>query len=99
MDNPAPAVSVLMPVYNGGRFLAAAVESVLAQTFTDLELIAIDDGSTDASAQVLRDLAARDARLRVVHQDNQGIVASLNTALALARAPLVARMDADDICR
>ncbi|HUI96056.1 MAG TPA: glycosyltransferase [Xanthobacteraceae bacterium] len=100
MDTPSsPAVSVLIPVYDAGRFLAPAIESVLAQTFADFELIAIDDGSRDASGRLLDEFAARDRRLRVVHQDNQGIVASLNRALALARAPLVARMDADDVAR
>lgn len=98
MDS-SPAISVLMPVHDGGRFLAPAVESVLAQSFADFELIAIDDGSRDGSAQVLDEFAARDRRIRVEHQENQGIVASLNRALSLARAPLIARMDADDICR
>lgn len=95
----SPAVSVLMPVYNGSRFLPAALASVLAQTFRNFELIAIDDGSTDGSSQILQEFARRDTRIRVVRQDNQGIVASLTCALALARAPLVARMDADDISR
>lgn len=99
MDMAPPAISVLMPVYNGAGFLAAAVDSVLAQTVTDFELIAIDDGSSDGSSDLLQQLAARDQRVRVVRQDNQGIVASLNRALSLASAPLVARMDADDICR
>jgi glycosyltransferase involved in cell wall biosynthesis len=99
MVTSLPAVSVLMPVYNAGRFLAPAIESVLAQTLADFELIAINDGSTDGSCAVLQEFAARDARIRVVAQDNQGIVASLNRALALARAPLIARMDADDIAR
>jgi len=88
-----------MPVYNAGRFLAPAVESVLAQTFPDFELIAIDDGSGDASAEVLAQFAARDGRIRVFGQENRGIVATLNRALELARAPLVARMDADDLSR
>ena len=95
----SPAVSVLMPVYNGSRFLPAALASVLGQTFGDFELIAIDDGSTDESSRILQELAAHDPRIRLVRQDNQGIVASLNRALSLARAPLVARMDADDISR
>src|SRR5947209_1079246 len=94
-----PAISVLMPVYNAGRFLAPALDSVLVQTFADFEVIAIDDGSPDGSAAVLRQFAARDPRIRVVSQQNQGIVATLNRALALARAPLVARMDADDLTR
>lgn len=88
-----------MPVYNAGCFLAPALESVLAQTFTDFELIAIDDGSTDDSGRVLADVAARDPRLRVFGQGNRGIVATLNRALSIARAPLIARMDADDLSR
>jgi len=99
MSTSTPAISVLMPVYNAGRFLAPAVESILAQTFADFELIAIDDGSRDGSTEVLAQLAARDARVRVLTQENRGIVATLNRALELARAPLVARMDADDLSR
>src|SRR5215467_13939630 len=99
MSTSSPAISVLMPVYNAGRFLAPAVESVLAQTFPDFELIAIDDGSGDASAEVLAQFAARDGRIRVFGQENRGIVATLNRALELARAPLIARMDADDLSR
>ena len=99
MVTSTPAISVLMPVYNAGRFLAPAVESVLAQTFSDFELIAVDDGSSDDSGKTLAELSARDARIRVLSQDNRGIVATLNRALELARAPLVARMDADDLSR
>jgi GT2 family glycosyltransferase len=99
MSTPTPAISVLMPVYNAGHFLAPAVESVLAQTFSDFELIAIDDGSSDDSGKVLAAFAARDTRIRVFDQENRGIVATLNRALELARAPLVARMDADDLSR
>ena len=99
MATASPAVSVLMPVYNAGRFLAPALESILSQTFSDFELIAMDDGSRDASGEVLARLAARDSRVRVFTQENQGIVATLNRALELARAPLVARMDADDLSR
>jgi glycosyltransferase involved in cell wall biosynthesis len=99
MITSTPAISVLMPVYNAGRFLAPAVESVLAQTFSDFELIAIDDGSTDDSGKMLAELGARDPRVRVFGQENRGIVATLNRALELARAPLVARMDGDDLSR
>jgi glycosyltransferase involved in cell wall biosynthesis len=99
MITSTPAVSVLMPVYDAGRFLAPAVESILAQTFSDFELIAIDDGSRDGSGEVLAEFAARDSRIRVFTQENRGIVATLNRALELARAPLVARMDADDLSR
>src|SRR5262245_47416384 len=99
MSTSTPAVSVLMPVYNAGRFLAPALDSILAQTFADFELIAIDDGSSDGSGKVLAEFAARDRRVCVLTQENCGIVATLNRALELARAPLVARMDADDLSR
>jgi len=85
-----------MPVYNGERFLAEAIDSILGQTFADFEFVIVDDGSTDASPTILADYASRDPRIRVVGQANAGIVAALNRGLAECRAPLVARMDADD---
>lgn len=90
-----PAVSVLMAVRDGAPWVAEAVDSVLAQTAGDLELVVIDDGSTDATAALLG--AIRDPRLRVERQDGQGLTAALNRALGLARAPLLARLDADDL--
>jgi glycosyltransferase involved in cell wall biosynthesis len=87
-----------MPVYNTERFVAETTESVLAQTLQDFELIAIDDGSTDRSREILEGFARRDPRVRVVSRPNKGLVATLNEGLALARAPLVARIDADDLC-
>jgi glycosyltransferase involved in cell wall biosynthesis len=92
-----PAVSVVMAVYNGERWLAETLASLAGQTFGDFEVVAIDDGSTDGSAAILAEAAARDARYRVITQANRGLVASLNRGLAEARAPLVARLDADDI--
>lgn len=94
---PVPPLSVAMSVYNGARFLESAIDSVLAQDFTDFEFLIIDDGSTDATPDILRAYAARDPRVRPLIRENCGLVASLNQLLALARAPLVARMDADDI--
>ena len=93
-----PLVSVLMPVFNAQRYLAAAAGSVLKQTFTDFELIAVDDGSTDRSLAVLQKMAAADPRVRIISRPNAGLVASLNEALAIARGQYVARMDADDRC-
>jgi glycosyltransferase involved in cell wall biosynthesis len=92
-----PLISVLMPVYNDERYVAQAVESILAQTFERFEFILIDDGSTDRSAEILRRYAAKDARIRLVRQANMGYVRSLNVAIGLARTPLLARMDSDDI--
>src|SRR6185312_7026781 len=92
-----PLVSVVLPVFNGGRHLEPAVRSVLEQDHRAIEVIAIDDGSTDSSLEVLQRLAADDPRLRIVSRENRGLVATLNEGLALARGQFIARMDADDI--
>jgi len=94
-----PAISVAMSVYNGERFLAAAIESVLGQTFADFEFLILDDGSRDGTRAIIEAFAARDARIRPILRENRGLVASLNQLLTEARAPLVARMDGDDICK
>lgn len=96
---PIPAISVAMSVYNGERFLALAIESVLAQEFTDFEFLIVDDGSTDSSPQMIRSYAESDSRIRPVLRENRGLIASLNEMIETARAPIIARMDADDICR
>ncbi len=93
-----PAISVAMSVYNGERFLPEAIESVLAQTWHDFEFLILDDGSRDSSLEIIRRHARADPRIRVIARENRGLVASLNQLLSEARAPLVARMDADDIC-
>ncbi|MGB3903999.1 MAG: glycosyltransferase [Anaerolineae bacterium] len=90
-----PRVSVVMAVYNGERFLRQAVDSILSQTYTDFEFIIIDDGSTDGTAEIVRGYA--DPRLRVLTQQNMGLVKSLNRGVGMARGGYVARMDADDI--
>jgi glycosyltransferase involved in cell wall biosynthesis len=90
-----PAVSVLMAVHNGAAWVGDAVASVLGQTAGDLELIVIDDGSTDATPEVLASL--RDARLHVERHSRAGLTVALNRALQSARAPLAARLDADDL--
>jgi hypothetical protein len=91
-----PRVSVLLPVFNAEQVVHEAVNSILGQTFHDLELVVIDDGSTDAS--VARAFSLEDPRLRLVrHPENRGIVAALNSGLSAANGELVARIDADDI--
>jgi GT2 family glycosyltransferase len=90
-------VSVVLPVYNGERFLTDAVDSILAQTFRDFELIGIDDGSLDGSGEILDRFALADSRVRALRQANAGIIAALNRGLALARGEFIARMDADDV--
>lgn len=92
-----PLVSVLMSVYNGDQFLREAVESILCQSLRDLELIVIDDGSTDATAEILDDYKSKDPRVRVFHQENAGLIESLNRGAGFARGKYIARMDADDV--
>ncbi|NOU22813.1 MAG: glycosyltransferase [Methyloglobulus sp.] len=91
------SISVLMPVYNAEPYIGKAVESILKQTFTDFEFIIINDGSTDRSLQILQHYAHQDDRIRLVSRENRGLVKTLNEGLDLADAPLIARMDADDI--
>lgn len=93
----APAISVLMPVYNGARYVAEAIDSILAQTFGDFEIVIVNDGSTDRSEAILRDYEKRDQRIRVISRANTGIVGALNDGLADCKADLIARMDADDV--
>lgn len=91
-------LSVVMAVHNGERYLAEAIESVLQQSVSELELVVIDDGSTDGTSQLLDAFASEDRRVVVQRQENRGRTASLNRGIAIARAPLVARLDADDVC-
>lgn len=90
-----PEVTVLMPVYNGLPFLADAVESILQQTFQNLTLLIINDGSTDGSEGFLRRLT--DPRVRTVHHSHRGLGAALNAGLAMCETEFLARMDADDV--
>lgn len=93
----APLVSVIMPVYNAEKYLVQAVASIIDQTSVDWELICVNDGSSDSSGRILEWFAEHDHRIRVIHQANMGIVAALNGGCAVAQAPLICRMDADDI--
>ncbi len=88
-------VSVVLPVFNGGATVERAVRSILDQSFTDLELIVVDDGSTDDTLLRLRSF--KDPRLRVIEQPHRGVTAAANTATAVATASYIARMDADDV--
>lgn len=90
-------ISVVLPIFNGERFLAQAMDSLLAQTFTDIEIIAVDDGSTDSSRSMLDRFAQKDARVRIVQQHHAGISAAMNRGVALSTRPWIARMDADDV--
>lgn len=92
-----PAVSVVMSVYNGERYLREAVDSILAQTFTDFEFIIIDDGSTDTTREILESF--QDGRITLVHQENMGVTRALNSGFALASGKYIARQDADDVSK
>lgn len=92
-----PRVSVLLPVRDAAPTLGECLDSLGAQTLADHEVVAVDDGSTDATRSLLADRARRDLRLRVLTTPPRGLVAALNAGLLAARAPLVARMDADDV--
>jgi glycosyltransferase involved in cell wall biosynthesis len=94
----SPAVSVLLPVRDAAEYLASAIASLEAQTLADFEVLAVDDGSRDGSLGVLEAWAERDPRVRVVSQGRHGLVAALEHGRSLARAPFLARMDADDVC-
>ncbi len=89
-----PLVSVILPVYNGEAFLREAIESILNQTYQPIELIVIDDGSTDNTPTILKDY---EGKIRHYRQSNQGLVKTLNLGLSLANGKYIARMDADDI--
>jgi glycosyltransferase involved in cell wall biosynthesis len=92
-----PRVSVLLPVRNEEAFLAQCLDSLSAQTLCDFEVIVVDDGSTDASAAIAAEHARRDPRFRLLRQESAGMVVASERARAGARAPLIARMDADDV--
>jgi glycosyltransferase involved in cell wall biosynthesis len=93
-----PQVSILMPVRNEERYLPATLASLFRQSLKNWELIAVDDGSTDGTAGILRTAARADGRVRVLSRPPAGLVPALNAGLSLCRAPVVARMDGDDIC-
>lgn len=95
----SPAVSIILPVHNAGGTLHRAVRSILQQSFADLELIIVDDGSTDATAGVISDAARQDARVVVAGgwRVRRGVVAAFNAGLAVARGHHIGRMDADDL--
>lgn len=95
-----PHVSVLLPVYNGEKYLAVAIESILNQSFADFELIILDDSSTDGSREIAELARKRDSRVVVLaNAQNLGVGATLNIGLQVASGELIARMDHDDISR
>ncbi len=96
MKEHSTKVTVLMPAYNAGKYIAEAMGSVLQQTFSDFTLLIVDDGSTDDTLQVIRSFS--DVRIDLIHQSHKGIAAALNKGLSKASSEYIARFDADDIC-
>lgn len=92
-----PRISVILPAYNAADFLDAAVQSVQAQSFTDWELIIVEDGAKDNTAAICDRLAADDARIRVIHKANAGVSAARNDGMDAACGELIAFLDADDL--
>ena len=89
-------ISIIVPVYNGEKFIARCVESVLAQTYTDFELILVNDGSKDNSGAICDNLAEKDGRIRVIHQENGGVSRARNRGLDVAQGDVIGFVDADD---
>lgn len=89
-------ISIITPVYNVEKYLPQCIDSVIAQTFSDWELILVDDGSTDRSGAICDEYAAKDSRIRVLHKENSGQADSRNIALRMARADLIGYVDSDD---
>lgn len=97
MDERTPEVSIIIPTYNIEKYIGACLESVLSQTFQDFECICVNDGSTDGTLSILQSYAARDRRIRVIDQTNQGGSAARNVALNVARGRYISFLDNDDL--
>ena len=91
-----PIVSIVIPVFNGEKFIKDCIESVMAQTVKELQIIVVDDGSEDHTLSILRVLESEDERIEVIHQNNAGVSAARNTGLQAVRAEWVLFVDADD---
>lgn len=96
-SSDAPLISVVMPVFNGAPFLAESIGSILAQTYANIEFVIVEDGSTDNSARIVRDYAARDARIRPLFTANRGAQRARNLGVAAAQGELIAHLDQDNI--
>ena len=94
--NTEDLISVIVPVYNVKPYLAEAIESVLYQTYTNLEVILVDDGSTDGSGEICDLYGAKDSRIRVIHQENRGLSSARNAGLDICSGDMIAFLDSDD---
>lgn len=96
MENTDPKISVIVPVYNVEKYLRRCIDSILAQTFTDFELLLIDDGSKDKSGEICDEYAQKDSRVRVFHKENGGVSSARNVGLDNAKGEWIAFVDSDD---
>tara|TARA_R110001583_G_scaffold192819_1_gene359887 strand:+ start:3881 stop:4795 length:915 start_codon:yes stop_codon:yes gene_type:complete len=96
VEHNKPVISVVIPVYNAERYILEALRSVCDQTYQNLEIIVLDDGSTDRSKELIK--SVEDERIRLVSRENRGLIATLNEGISLSSGDYIARMDADDIC-
>lgn len=90
-------VSIVTPCYNAGRYIAQTIESVLVQTFTDWEMIIVDDGSTDNSAKIVNEFSQKDSRIKLIRQKNGGSACARNNGISNACGRFIALLDADDL--
>ncbi len=90
-------VTIVLPAYNASEYLAETIKSVINQTYTDFELLVIDDGSTDDTADIVRDFGKQDSRVRLISQENQGVSVARNTGIKMAQGEFIAFLDADDL--
>lgn len=96
-ENKVPLVSIIMSVYNGAEYISETIDSVLSQTLTDLEIVVIDDGSTDGTAGIVQTMATQDPRIKYYYQTNTGIAKARNKALSLVKGTFLTLIDADDL--
>lgn len=97
--NTMPLISVVVPVFKAEKYLPACIESLLAQTYPNMEFILVDDGSPDNSLKICQEYAAKDSRIRVIHQENAGCATARNTGLAAAKGEYIGFVDSDDTIR
>lgn len=97
MSCDQPLVSVVMPAYNAGRFIARAIDSVITQSYGNLEIIVVDDGSTDTTSAIVEQYCREDSRIRLVRQQNQGVASARNRGIECARGRYIAPIDSDDV--
>ena len=96
METMTPLLSVIVPVYNVEKYLSRCIDSILSQTFTDFELILVDDGSPDNCGSICDEYAKKDKRIIVIHQQNRGVSSARNKGLDIARGEYVTFVDSDD---